>query len=129
MSEIGQRLIEIVRAKAAENPDFIYEPPGGSGHSCVYVYRGEPSCLLGHALWEAGLIDEKFEHRLEELNGLTYPQPLNEEGFGDIASALNLDLDAHERAWLENVQTHQDNERMWGTAPAVADDLAKDDDE
>lgn len=126
MSDIGQQLIENVRAKAAEDPDFRYQPPTPQG-SCVYVYRGRPSCLIGHALWGAGLINRDFVRPEVSVRGVV-SRP-NEEGFSDIVSFLGLELDPLERMWLESVQAHQDDERPWGEAVEAADDMIKELDE
>lgn len=115
MSAIGQQLIEIVRAKAAENPDFIYSPPGGEDASCVYVHEGRPSCLIGHALWECGLIDGDFERRVGD----------NKQGFDDIAPMLGLELGQDELAWLLGTQGAQDNSRPWGAAVRRADQAVR----
>ena len=128
MSAIGQQLIDLVRAKAAEKPDFRYRPPAGEGASCVYVYRRKPSCILGHALWDAGLIDREFQGRRVVQQSIlgTVDSPANEEGFDSIASILGLELDPIERAWLEQVQSEQDDETPWGLAVEAADDFVKD---
>ena len=109
MTEIGQKLIGIVRARAAENPEFVYErqrTPAGNFGSCRYVLDGQPSCLIGHALWGAGLIDAFFEEHYCN----TYP-------FRTLVHELGLQqLDDNERKWLISVQHHQDDGRSWGTA-------------
>jgi hypothetical protein len=128
MSAIGQQLIDIVRAKAAENPDFRYEPPGGAGTPCVYVHRGKPSCLIGHALWGVGLIDADFSRR-QERTDKSRAILLNAEGFDLVAPELGLELDREERMWLEQVQAEQDKEKPWGIAVKAADDFVKDLDE
>lgn len=126
MSDIGQQLIRLVRAKAAENPDFRYQPPGGRYYSCVYVHKSQPSCLIGHALWGAGLINAEFEHRGVDSQFLRKP---NQDGFDAVQKVLGLELDREERAWLEQVQAEQDNEKPWGSAVQAADDYIKDMDE
>ena len=109
MTEIGQKLIGLVRAKAAENPEFVYVRPrseAGIHGSCKYVVDGQPSCLIGHALWGAGLIDSSFEENYCN----TYP-------FRALVHELGLQqLDDNERKWLISVQHHQDDGRSWGTA-------------
>jgi hypothetical protein len=111
VSDIGEKLISIVRAKAEENPEFVYLPPGGDGTSCLYVHDGQPSCLIGQALWGAGCINAQFErnwtHNTERIDG--------------IALALGLELDPAEIEWLGRVQDSQDNQAPWGRAVAAAD--------
>ena len=66
MSELGAKLIASVRKFAAERPDYVYrnaddKHPSRSG--CVYFTKdGKPSCLIGHALAELGLLDAQPEH-------------------------------------------------------------------
>lgn len=126
MSAIGEQLISIVRAKAAESPDFRYRSPLGADASCVYVYNGCPSCLLGHALWDAGLIDTSFEHLQTEK----YPRPglsgwANEDGFDEVAEILGLELDPVEQVWLEAAQSAQDDQKTWGRSVELADEAVK----
>lgn len=111
MSELGQRLIQIVRQKAAEDPGFVYQYPPGRD-TCLYVYLGSPSCLIGQALWEAGLIDAS----LEDLE-------INIETFHALIQALELPIDSVEASWLASAQTRQDtNLHSWGEAVRGADD-------
>lgn len=123
MSDIGQQLISIVRAKAAENPDFIYMPPGGADDSCVYVHKGCPSCLLGHGLWDAGLIDASFERLRSDAPSVL--SRANEEGFDNVVEILGLALDPVELVWLEAAQSAQDDQKTWARAVELADEAVK----
>ncbi|OQW34539.1 MAG: hypothetical protein A4E20_10995 [Nitrospira sp. SG-bin2] len=115
MSELGQRLIERVRHHAVENPDFVYQPANEDDEYlpgvCSYIRDGKPSCLVGHALWDCGVIDDTLG---EDLNTWT-----------DIRSLdlrMNLAVDAEEIQWLSDVQDAQDIKIPWGTAVKRADD-------
>lgn len=108
MSVLGQQLISSVRAHAAEKPDFIYESP--EGDSCVYVYAGCPSCLIGQALFDLGLIDASYEYH-----------PCNCGGSNEIFYELGLELDASEAIWLRFVQYLQDTKHPWSECVALAD--------
>jgi hypothetical protein len=113
MSELGQKIIEGVRAAAAGRPDYIY-PKDGSG--CWYIRDYSPSCLVGHALWAAGLIDEDWRG----------------DDYGAIADVVlheKWPLDEDEVHWLSTVQKNQDIGRPWGDAVAIADDKSDDDPE
>jgi hypothetical protein len=117
MSDLGTKLIETVRQKAAENPHFIYTPPDGD--QCVYVHEGKPSCIVGHALWAEELIGPELEkdtsrvgHYGDVPNGTTAPI---------LLEYLNLTLNGGEVEWLNMVQSHQDNDVPWGRAVATAD--------
>lgn len=109
MSVLGQQLISAVRAHAAEKPDHIYKSPYGHG-TCVYVYDGCPSCLIGQALWDLGLIDASFAGTAG-----------NHVPFFSVVDHLGLVLDPDERKWLREVQYHQDARHSWGEAVAKAD--------
>lgn len=125
MSEIGQKMIEIVRAKAARNPLRVYQKPamwgdynfGGSSHkensgSCVYVYDAQPSCIIGQALWGVEAINFNFE--LSRYNTSRFSE------LPFIISKLEV-LDRDERDWLQRVQNGQDKLEPWGVAVELAD--------
>lgn len=106
MSEIGQKLIAETRKVATEKPDFVYEGV------CQYVDGGEPACLIGHALWNLGLIDESLEFR-----------SVNDDGVRFVANHLGIALDDAEESWLLRTQSRQDNGLPWGAAVVYADEL------
>lgn len=106
MSSIGENLIRFVREKAAAHPEFIYD----NSSLCKYVAEGKPSCLIGHALWKAGLIGPYFERN-----------DRNKVAFGHIAMHLGLSLDPAEMAWLRRVQFLQDSGNAWAAAVSGAD--------
>lgn len=105
MSTIGQQLIENVRRIVAEKPDFVYYPPrneNGRFDSCQYVRNSCGDCLIGRALWDAGLITPDLEFSTSNL----IP-------FASLADELGLDLDTREVRWLRDIQREQDNFRPW----------------
>lgn len=112
MSLIGENLISLVRKYADKSPDYVYEPPG-PGRVCKYVSGGKPSCLIGRALWDAGLINESFEHNDN-----------NRISIRNIYPKLGLALDWYEIEWLGEVQRAQDAQRPWGVAVSGADKRA-----
>ncbi len=107
MSLIGENLIRLVRETAAGRPDFVNNLNGGL---CKYVVDGEPSCLIGQALWKADLIGPTFERN--ERNSVA---------FGHISVHLGLALDQAEINWLRQVQYLQDSGIAWGVAVSGAD--------
>lgn len=116
MSLIGENLIRRVREKAAAEPDRVYQSPlpFEDDDSCRYVHDGAPSCIIGHALWNAGLINSAFEwnqYNTDSVSALTGP--------------LSLDLDKDELTWLADVQWLQDRDTPWGEAVAKADEKLK----
>jgi hypothetical protein len=107
MSANGQRVIDAVRAKAAELPSHVYQG------ECVYVKDGKPGCLVGQGLWAIGLIGAWF-------------------GFGTTDNYLNIrgvnrrndwGFDEAEIEWLLRVQRRQDDGMDWGTAVHDADGM------
>jgi hypothetical protein len=108
MTEIGKKLIEIVRRKAGASPDFVYGQPN-CGY-CQYIRNGQPDCIIGHALVETGLIDASYEEQVD--NGQTLPT---------IIGDLGVELGKVERVWLSFVQDAQDAKKSWGQAVAEAD--------
>lgn len=117
MSNRGAKLIKIIRDLAAEKPDFVYERPGNyhDGKGCVYVHDGQPSCIVGHAMWRAGLIDDSFEN-------MNY----NHHGFGGHIPGMKT-LTGREVQWLEEVQGNQDCGETWSDAVLNADNMEYDD--
>lgn len=117
MTELGQKLIASVRAKAEANPNFVYDKvkrvvvPGiPPAESCVYVMDGQPSCIVGHGLWEGGLINAEFEY-----------SPSNGDAVRHLIDDMDLDIDPVEASWINTVQYEQDRQTPWGTAVAIAD--------
>lgn len=120
MSDLGKQLIETVRAKAAAQPDFVYKPPmvqPGSGlaphkDSCLYIHAdGQPGCIIGHALFSAGLIDASL-----------HKDSSNREVFSVLVGTMDLPMDDVEISWLRAAQACQDSEFPWGESVSYADD-------
>jgi hypothetical protein len=102
----GQAVIAEVRRVAAESPDHINDSP------CVYVYRAQPKCLIGHGLWAAGLINKNFA------------RPLNNEiidGQDMLSHLADAMLTDDEITWLRMVQIRQDSGQPWGEAVRSTD--------
>lgn len=115
MSEIGQKLIAGVKAAAEERPDYVYERPKTpegkpKAASCMYVRDGQPSCIVGHAAFNLGLIDSGFELR-----------PENTGGVSELLDTLGLEVDREELYWLDEAQEQQDTGSRWDAAVANAD--------
>lgn len=112
MSELGQRLIEEVRMVAAKNPDFVYDEPTdacGIGQGCAYVHNGRPSCLIGQAMWNLGMIDASLEDCLDSNHCAI-------RFFPRIVATLDDD----EIEWLTKVQERQDAKEPWGHCVGIS---------
>lgn len=122
MSDIGEKLIDETRKVAAANPDFVYErEPRGDGSeflkSCAYVRNNQPSCIVGHALWNLGLINGELESSSR-----------NEDSVEEILSHLHINVDEGEGFWLTEVQNWQDCKTPWKDSITAADDAVCGDD-
>lgn len=89
MSEIGQKLIAEVRKVAAEQPDHVYWPA-----NCQYMAKGQPSCIMGQALYRLGYLPSEV--------------PIEDVAINVVLSRLGLTVDGPERTWLIRVQNAQD---------------------
>lgn len=107
MSDAGKKLIAEIRKVVSDNPEFIYD---NGDHACVYVHDGQPSCLVGHALWNLGYIDSSAESC-----------SVNSESVGEVLTQLGLEIDKTESYWLGRVQLTQDLKHPWKFAVDIAD--------
>ena len=54
--------VAIEKAVADKGEDYVYNVPDDAKKSCVYVYGGQPSCLIGQALANMGLpLDSRWD--------------------------------------------------------------------
>jgi len=111
MSALGKALITKVREIAEGHPGFLYEAPPVQDDDthCMYVYGGEPSCLLGRAAWDLRLIDASI-NRMDNVTTIT-----------DLAEKSDWDIDEVELNWLSEVQDRQDFGETWGESVKYAD--------
>lgn len=93
MSAVGQALIAEVRRIAAENPDYVY-----SSDQCVYMHEGQPSCIMGKALFNLGYLPAA-EDVEEQIIGHVLQT---------LGKTLGLEVDTYEVIWLSAVQGVQD---------------------
>lgn len=104
MTVTAEDIINEVRKAAATRPDNVAE--------CQYVLDGEPSCIVGVAMWNLGLIDEDIESD-ENLNCSTNVDYFLED-FGIKATV-------EQRRWLLWAQSAQDTGTRWQEAVDSAD--------
>lgn len=119
MTTISDHVIGLVRAKAAADPKFVYKHPiedampgGGVSKSCVYVHNGCASCLIGHALWDAGYVGNSLEQTGD--NHVEVAELLHKLG-------IYHEFTRDEIGWLAQAQQQQDKGMPWGEAVAYAD--------
>lgn len=108
-------LIAATRKIAASRPGHVYDPPavGGAhvhdGGDCVYSLDGQPSCLIGHALEDLGLLGVAAKAG-------------NETSIDTLIGRIGLQFTRRQRQWLKQVQTLQDGGESWGSAVADTDE-------
>lgn len=93
---------------AQRGGDFQYETHPGSGGTCMYVWDGQPDCLIGCYLADLGLPLEAFE--AIEGSGIDSGFDnghLEKYGFTAEREAITA---------MERIQNLQDNEYTWGDA-------------
>lgn len=116
---VEHKLIEWTRKVAGENPDFVYEQitkeneSGYKSRSCLYVHDGKPSCLIGHAAIEAGIIDLSIEFTGNNL--LEACELVQNLGIVDQLSHAEI-------KWLNAAQNAQDTGQTWAEAIKSADE-------
>jgi hypothetical protein len=108
------RAIELLREVVAEfGRDYRYEkvahPHGGEG--CLYVNRGECSCLVAHALHRVGV-------EVEDLSRMDGYDDNDDTEIGTAYRRLPPHVELTEGAVqvFAAAQTAQDHGRVWGTA-------------
>lgn len=113
MSETGQQIIAEIRKVAAERPDAIVDLGG-----CVYIdRRGNPSCLVGHALFNLGLLDELLPDPFEEYG----PGAWNETAFDHMYHSIAPGMEQIEVEWITVAQKVQDSDKTWSESVRTAD--------
>lgn len=108
--------IKITGKQAIKLLDAVVEEQGGDTKAmCAYTRRGKPVCLVGHALYKAGVLIEG----LEGLDTLTDGSlvEISDEQLADIAG---VKLTKKARHVFEDAQATQDNNQPWGEAVEVA---------
>jgi hypothetical protein len=108
MSKNGEQVIQAIRETVAENRYHVHN---GACKFVDYTHNGNyvPSCLVGHGLWKAGLIDETF-----------FYEPANKNSISKIGEKL-FGFTPKEVDWLLEVQMVQDCKRPWSEAVESAD--------
>lgn len=104
------RTLELLREVIAEKgEDFVYEPLVDENglSTCRYLDQGQPSCLVGHVLYRAGISPAE----LAGVEDIT-PDSSSETWLG-WGTPRAIDL-------LADVQEKQDRHVAWGEALASA---------
>jgi hypothetical protein len=109
MTVTAAQIISEIRAVAAEQPGYMY-----LAYHCLYVERSGdvvvPSCIVGHALWRLGVIDEKF-----------YFSSHNDEAVIPTLHMLGIRATRQQLRWLETVQKQQDEGAPCSSTVQTAD--------
>lgn len=107
------------RAVEKMGVDYTYPAgdPDGSINTCVYVRDGEPSCLVGHALFIAGIdIDALADlDTYSETDVSTLARGNEEVGQEPVLPRLAV-LSGDAVEVFQTAQMDQDQGRTWGEA-------------
>lgn len=96
--------------------DFVYLEPGHYT-DCLYEKNGEPSCLVGHMLFNAGVPVEDL-HRLDNL---THPQiDKFDTSEARVVVPKLFDVDEKTIEFVAVLQQKQDSGLSWGDALKMA---------
>jgi hypothetical protein len=99
--EEALHLLELVVKEHGE--DFVYQRPSDSRFSCVYMYNGQPSCIVGHVF----------------ADQIGIPVPLRMENVtpsGSLFEVPGVVLTEEGAAVLDAAQAQQDVGKTWGVA-------------
>jgi len=122
---MAHRLVELIRAIAAEHPDFVYEQKrydSGENNSCVNTPKlmedGTISrCIVGEATVRL-LKEENREALIEELDG----DALYDASSNQVLDAFWPAISKDDRTWVSYVQARQDDHYPWKDCIERADD-------
>lgn len=103
--EIGyDEAVEILNELIEGKEDFVYKPQVQGSSACVYVWDGQPSCLIGQLLARKGA-DNEFLHECDQR--------------GPVAALVATGLlvcDERTMRLLADVQSDQDRGTRWDFA-------------
>lgn len=112
-----------VRRIVAENPSYVYGVDSPVKGSCVYVYRGEPSCLLGRAMYAAGVPIDELQS-MDRYSKTVLGNLLSSASFENVVKDTFYKLEGDEKAaasWLQRVQEEQDEDEPYDECVERAD--------
>lgn len=114
--------IEALRAEVAqEGPDHVYEKPDGD--DCFYTWGGQPSCLVGRALFRLGVpLDELRDWENANARELSN-SAMDDDNLTPIRPALTTVQAAQV---FQVAQFRQDDGLPWGNALEAAEELYAD---
>lgn len=127
----GSDLINAVREIASYSPTYKYK---SVNNQCLYFKRsdvettegrmsfGQPSCIIGWALWSLGYSDEILPGGEVPYGVGKWSSLINTREFDDFAKFYHMSLTKEEKNWLVAVQTAQDYGQTWGEAIKRADE-------
>lgn len=112
-----------IREIVARDPDFVYEVPGEEGSyvdaTCLYAYKGGPSCLIGRGLHELGVpIEQLVALDTSPYGSATTYSEAYARAIGRRVTEVTRDRNVR---WLDKIQYDQDSGVPYGTALDNAD--------
>lgn len=121
-------IVQKVREIVERDPHFVYDPPTASDGdpTCSYEYEGQPSCLLGKAMFECGVPIEELRRmdRKEtvDFNSLPIRDAICSAHGWTPEVVRSLDPDTRRYVeWLGTVQRKQDDSQEYEHCVLSAD--------
>lgn len=105
-----------VKKVAAEQPDYVYERIEGK---CRYEFAGEPSCLVGHALFRLG-VPAELVAEFNDYGPIEQVISAHSEVFGEYS-----DMEFNYLSLLIAAQDGQDDQYPWGAAVSYAEEFVQ----
>jgi hypothetical protein len=99
---VKEDLIDII---AQEGENYRYVTPE-DGDTCLYVYEGRPSCLIGRYLVSLGIPVEAFA----DIEG----KSVDDLFAANVFEPYGVTADYYAAAAMGGVQNHQDMGQTWG---------------
>jgi hypothetical protein len=103
-------------AVKARGEDYVYDADGKHGGACYYTDEGEPDCMVGQALADAGV-------PIEALDALNDKGAFHEDSV-DYLRANEVDVSPGAMKVFRAAQRKQDAGNPWGDAYSEARDYA-----
>lgn len=101
-------IVAAIRALAAENPNYVYEPDSSDGACRNLPSMSQPGCIVGQALLKVGVPWEVLK-------------PYDTAAYSGIRPILGFSGESVAANWIRKVQYQQDDQKTWSVAVANAD--------
>ena len=108
------KAITLLREVVKGKEEYVYKRPvGSSGPACVYQANGEPSCVVGKALFKVGVTADELDAM--DRTGV-------HTGINSVTLPERVSLTNDARAVFAAAQEKQDRGTEWGIALRAAEE-------